>query len=557
MNEKSSRHLPPWACLLVLAVVLLQGWYACGLNHLYYERYAPFFDSVAYRSQLATVLAISKTEGLSAGLHTALSGSTVSLPWMIAAIIAPLVPYSRLMGIWMQEVWMAALAVSLLIYWRIYRKAALDLALLWSVPPVSIAAIYRANGGVSDFRMDLSLYLLFSLVIVWYLATRETTSRTPWILSALFICLCFLNRATAPVYLGVALGPVLVVRFWAEPSSRWILSKRVFSYWAPAAIVGLLPIIKNWHYIHFYYFVWGADPNANLPLTRSSEHINFAHWNMGYILAKAAAVLLLIHLLNRYRDLAKLDWALVWVACAPVSLLIAKGAGLNPFVAMPTVFGTTMFFLAPCRGPVIESKSIRLASGLVLLACASVAYDGHADHAGRNDGTLPSMSSVRTGIERMRAESARAGWKDAEFLTAHIVDFQVSGVKDVMIYDLGAVPLNGALKLPDGLVLHSFHEDLFGPAVPIAWKQIPGANDDERFHHLVATANRDARFFFFPDEASIDWIEKERPYNFINTKVRRLKKEVLASGTWHMLGEPIRVSNFETVELYVNSIALQ
>ena len=71
-------------------------------------------------------------------------------------------------------------------------------------------------------------------------------------------------------------GPVLAARWWFEPQSRAWLIRRVATFWIPASIIGLLPVIKNWDYIHYYYFVWGAAPTAHLPISESIVHIGAA-----------------------------------------------------------------------------------------------------------------------------------------------------------------------------------------------------------------------------------------------------------------------------------------
>jgi len=549
------QRLPVWAILLVISGILAQGFCAGEWNRLYYSRHAPFFDSMSYNDQLAEVMSASKRGGIAEGLHSAFTRRTVFLPWMIAAALAPVLPYSRLVGVWIQEFWMAVLGVSLLIYWRLYRGAPLGLALLWTVPPLSFAAVYRVNGGVSDFRMDLSLYLLFSLVLIWYLATRETKSRTPWVLSGLFLALCCMNRATAPAYLGATLGPLLTTRWWFEPETRSWLVKRVATYWVPAAVIGMLPVISSWTYIHYYYFVWGADPNANLPLSKSAIHIAFAGMNMGIPIAAAAAVLLGVQVAGQIRgfDWVEVDWPLVWAACAPALLLTVTGAGPNPFVSMPTVFGALLFCLAPFRNGVNTSRAVMWASVLVVATCAYEARAGYLDHAAKLNGNTPSMAALKDGIELIRSESRRVGLKKAEFLTAHLADFQASALRNVLIYEYGGVPEGNEFTLPDGLVLAANYENVFGAAVPLSWGEVPGANDAEKYQHLADLANEHVDFFFLPDEASIDWMERERAYNYINVKIRGLKRKLLGTGAWRKTGPTIRITNQEAVELYVNT----
>jgi hypothetical protein len=549
-------RLPAWAILLVLSVVLAQGIYAAWLNKLYYARFAPFFDSMAYTNMLADVLAKAQSGGLRAGLQAALGQSTVSLPWLITAILAPLLPYSRLVGVCIQEFWMALLGVSVLIYWRRYRRASLSQALLWTLPPLSFTVIYRANGGVSDFRMDLSLYLLFALAMVWYLITRETLSRTPWVLSGLFIALCIMNRATAPAYLGMTLAPVLAARWWLEPGRRWWLVKRVAAFWLPAAAIGLLPVVKNWTYIHYYYFVWGAAPTAHLPITKSAIHIAAAGLNMGIGVFAASALLLILQVPGRKPLLwRQLDWPLIWIAAAPGLLLVFTGAGPNPFSAMPMIFGSLLFSMAPFRDRVSFSDGAnhraQWASILLVVVCAYQAVTGYLDHIDDRGGNAPSMAALRQGLNEIQAECQRLGLRRAEFLTSHLSDFQATALGNVLIYEYAAIPRGGGFDLPNGLTLAASYEGRFSPAVPLSWTEVPAPTEDTKFAYLVTQARDHVDFFFLPDDPSIDWMERHLPYNYMNLKIRRLKRELLASGAWQPLGPALRITNNETVNLFV------
>jgi hypothetical protein len=552
-------RLPAWTIVLLLAAIVAQGFYAAHLNRLYYARFAPFFDSMAYTNVMANVLSVANNEGLARGLSAALGKSTVSLPWIITAVLAPWLPYSRLVGVWMQEFWMGLLALSVLIYWRRYRRARVGLALLWTIPPLSFYVIYQPNGGLSDFRMDLMLYLLMSLIIVWYLITRETTSRLPWLLSGIFIAGCCMNRATAPAYLGMTFGPVLAARWWFEPQSRVWLIRRVAAFWIPASIIGLLPVIKNWDYIHYYYFVWGAAPTAHLPISKSVVHIAAAGLNMGIGVAAAAAILLGIQIIPRLGrgHWPEIDWTLIWLACAPALLLVVTGAGPNPYTAMPMVFGSLLFSMAPFRDGVQRRRLVWSASILLALVCGYQAVTGYRDHIDSRGGYAPSMAAMKSGIQLMRDQCRLLRLRHAEFVTSHLSDFQATAIRNVLIYEFGARPKENALLLPDGLTLASDYEGVFSPAVPVAWAEVPGATEDAKFTHLSAQANEHVHFFFLPDDASIEWMELHLPYNYINVKIRRLKRDVLASGMWAKIGSPLRITNNEVVELYLNTAISQ
>jgi hypothetical protein len=167
------------------------------------------------------------------------------------------------------------------------------------------------------------------------------------------------------------------------------------------------------------------------------------------------------------------------------------------------------------------------------------------------------MAAMKDGIQLMRDQCRSLGLNQAEFLTSHLADFQATAIRNVLIYEFGAQPKGNALVLPDGLTLAGDYEGVFSPAVPIAWAEVPAATEDAKFAYLSGQANKNVHFFFLPDEASISWMETKLPYNYINVKIRRLKQEVLSSGMWSKTGQPLRITNNETVELYVNTALSQ
>jgi hypothetical protein len=147
------------AGLLVLAlIVFLEGCYATRLNADFYRDHIPFFDSCSYTSQLASIWSIERSAGIGGAIHEAFQ-ETVALPWLEAAMLAPFLQPSRFVGVWLQWLWLALLAFSLFWYFTQYKRADSFLAICLTLPFVSFARVYDWNGGLNDFRMDLSLYI--------------------------------------------------------------------------------------------------------------------------------------------------------------------------------------------------------------------------------------------------------------------------------------------------------------------------------------------------------------------------------------------------------------
>lgn len=543
--------------LLLALFVLAQTAYATWLNWFLYRRTGPFFDSMAYANTYADILTLSREAGIVQGLRAAFHAGTVSLPWIFTALLSPVLPYSRYPGIWFQELWMLALAASVFLYLTRYRVIAPGRAVCLTLPFLAFRVVFAANGGISDFRMDLMLYLLLAGMAVWYLASYETDSWVPWALSGAFLLLATLNRATAPVYIAVMFGPLLVVRlFLAGRQDAVRLVRRLLVFWFPAVALGGLSLFAKYSYLHYYYFVWGADPNANLPLWKALMHIAFAGWSIGLPLTLVAVPAVIVEMrerLPRYGTRLQLfralDWRVLWLGTAPVLMLVLRGAGPNTLASMPAIFGWLLFCLLPFRDSGKDTPRQRKVAWLLAAACAMNFAYGSKLHA-YPPGSGPGMQAIRSGIQRMHDDAVSRGKVSAGFATAHILEFHETAIRNVLIFEFGSVPHGGRYPY-GGVTFFAVHAGAFGAAVPVAWQsEVPGRDEEQRLRNLVQLALRDAGYFFLPDDRTLDWMEQNRAGITINLKTRAFKRLLLATGRWEQLGAPLVASSVETVVLY-------
>src|ERR1700733_13692616 len=128
------------ALAALAAITIAQGFYAAKLNVDFYKEHTPFFDSCSYTNQLAIIGSKTRSMGFFRAVQDSLSGEegrNVALPYLEVNLLAPIVAPTRVMGVWLQSVWMMALALSL--YWYFARYRALDrwLAILLVLPFIS------------------------------------------------------------------------------------------------------------------------------------------------------------------------------------------------------------------------------------------------------------------------------------------------------------------------------------------------------------------------------------------------------------------------------------
>ncbi len=546
-----------WALLTLGAITVAQGFYAAKLNVDFYKQHAPFFDSCSYTNQLAIVASKTHSLGLLGGIKDSLSGDegrNVALPFLEVNLLALITGPTRVMGVWLQSVWMTALALSLYWYFARYRKMDRWLAILLALPFVSFGRVYDWNGGLPDFRMDLSLYIFVSMTAVWYLATYETESRLPWLLAGFSAMLACLARATSPVYLLLMIGPLWLVRL-AMARGKW-RALLVNTLWMclPVLISAGAFLAYNFKYLYFYYVTWNPDANLHLPWSESKLHFKMAESHVGDVLLWCAVAAVTINIVC-IRKLPRLDWKPIWLAVIAPLFLAYRGAGLNPFVSMPAVFGLIMFACVPFEGiqPAARYLWARVSVGLILaggaIACAAAAGKPQM-YSGSNQTSMP---GVRAMIDAVSKDARERGLLRVEFIAPELADYHSCAISNILTYEYGAVPGDGkALYVPGGLTYHFPEELTFMAPDELFWKmKVPSDSPQERLKNIVAMmAAESPSYLLLPDEKTLQWLEQTRGYYFINRQTRELKSRLLALNKWTSLGDPIQVDANERIEVY-------
>jgi hypothetical protein len=544
--------------ILLVGIVVLLAIYACALNTLYYRIGSPFFDSASYTLHIAQVNGAVRHHGIEAALRI-IKSSTAPLPGLEVVVLTKLrlVPHvSRQLGVALQAAWLLVLALAMFFYWTAVRDQNRWVAVGLTLPLLMFSGIFDFNGGLSDFRLDLSLYIFLAITLTLYLMTERFGSGWLWALTGVSAGLACLARATAPVYLSVMLGPVLAIRLWRS-NQRGRLMRQIGVMLIPALGLGITWISINYSYLYYYYFVWNADANAKLPLRRSLFHVWFAFEHIGPVLACGLTFFTFSVLFEQRASLKRrqvreiiqaMDWKFLYIGLAPVLFLLARGAGLNPFVSMPAVFGLTMFALAPLKAPAMPNpqRLARIALVGVLIACGWNAVRAVGRHSPEG---LPRMATLKQAIELMRADAISHGRNRIAFQTAHLWYFNADFIKNVLIYEFGADTDGTYIRTPDGICWESPYGGQFNAAVPVSWSEIIGKTDAEKIETLFREGG-DLDYIFFPDASTIDILERDLPSNFINLKVRAIKKRFLESGAWLPVGSLLEMSPREHVQMY-------
>jgi hypothetical protein len=554
-----------WIAVAVLTLACLGlGNYAVRLNAHFYERNQPFFDSMAYHENIHRVMATTREKGLLTALGKSCHSATVCLPFVIAAFLGLVFEPSRAIGIWIQIGELLILAWSLYYYLHRVRRLSPAFAALAITPFLCLRCLFFFNGGLSDFRMDLSSYLLFATTATWYLIATQTQRLSHYVLLGLACGATCLFRATAPIIFVAALGPVAVADLWIR-QDRWRVVRGLATAGGIAAVTSLWFFILNFDLLYYYYVVWNTDANANLPLSESVQHLSFVVWHVGVpafrlLVCFQLIVLLDAALTNRPRAWLQwlgqlrpwqVDWRLLWIGAAPVLFLVLRGAGLNAFVSMPAVFGLTLFLLFPLRAKWSQKLSwpALVAVAVVAIICANSALRrGWRDHKG---GEMDSMAAHRRVLDVIVADATRTGQHDVAYTTLHCLDLHPQSLHSVASFDLP-----GAEAARDAAICQGVRfspRPGFSVAAAADWSAVPGDSDEAKLHSLTQRAADEVQYLILLEESSARAIQREFTWQEINLRAVAVREMALASGRWVPISESIPNSKWEVVRVYRNT----
>ncbi len=563
--------------LILLAYLI--GTFAISMNREFYVHHSPFFDSCSYYNIMASTITTAREQGIYKALPV--NAATMGLPWLQVAVLAKLnpewVPITRGTAIWIQITWLIPMLLSLFFYFYALRKHDALVSFAMCIPFVCPAVLWTANGGFSDFRMDMGFYFFFATTGVWFLATLETEKWYPWILLGLAAGLASLERATAPVYLAFAFGLPMLVRFAISKRRLTLLLQSLVAAVIALAVCGWWYAI-NWHYIVFYYTVWNRDSMTSMPYSEAMKHFDYIPVDLGHYVRTACwwiGGIMLVTVMPRalglrlrkpLQLLKEVNWTALWLGYVPTLMLVAQKSGLNQYVGLPAMFGLIMFPLAMDIRPLPSRRSVWVGAlfvAITLSLLVNTALRGLPIHTAvpvaPMEARMPAYKSV---CDRLIADATAGGKKRVLFGGTQLMGLHSIGLGNVLIFDYGFVP-NGSIFAGRGIEVQV--DSRYQPAVPVEWvdDSMPGTDQkakadwlvkhqDEVIDKVAKEACERIDYIVIPNEASAQYAFEKVKHNYANLTAPALSKRILELGQFEPLGGPIEFSKEEVVTLYAN-----
>jgi hypothetical protein len=541
---KKTILLPLFVAALWTAIFVF---YVCKLDEKFNNHWGPFYDSMSYMNQVATVYWLEKDNGLFVTLTNILRGgqSTVILPWLFTAFYAALgVPLTRLYSVWiLLPLYVASLWASA-VYLRIFARFGLWQSLILAFMTVSFAGVFYYNGGIYDLRMDLAQALAWILACTTFIIARDKRNVGYWVCFGLSLTICCLFRATSLVYM-IFFIPVILFDLVLLPDRIIYIKGYLIAGLILFVIAGIFFAI-NFQYLYFYYVVWNDDARSHLPLAESMHHITYVIDSIGRPAIAAAYILLAVNLLASrpfIKPLRRLNWIALIGFLAPVGFLVIKGAGLNPFVSMLSAPAFLLFAAAPLHGIDFVGRTTALVAPALRIALALAFVGANLFHTGM-DGDLFMADKTRLLqlVDSLVAE-ARTIPRPLHVAIGYVGAIDSGAIRNVLLFDRNWKPGN------DGSVRQGDLAIDFLP-MPVAnnfeWDQLRGTNDVERAHDLATRIATTANVLIAPEEGT--FIPPRYP-SF--TQAFSLNREAIDLGHFKQVLAKLVIAQHDTVSLYV------
>ena len=547
-----------YLALLFTACVLL-GFYCCELNRQFYDHHHPIYDSLSYNEKLFRVMTISRETGFIESLETAcFANNTNCLPFIIAALIAKVVAPSRAVGIWMQTGILFIFLASLLNYLVRVRNLKPVTALLGCLCFFVTKCIFFPNGGLSDFRMDLSLYLTFALTCVWFLQSMSRPKKLNFLLLGVSAAAACLFRATAPIYLLFTLGPLALTELLRTENRTAKIIGLLISTLTVVTLAGWF-FFFNFEFLRFYYVDWNTDANAKIPFIQALDHLDFvqraiglpltvllASWMVAATVESIRKKELFTDTVSAFRN-GDLDWRIFWIGVSPVLMMIARRAGLNPFVSMPAVFGLVLFFALPCLRRIEDSDSVsfkRFCWTMLVVCLLITCLRGWKRHQPKGFNTMAMQHQL---IDAMLNDANTRGVKQIKFGVMHLTDLNSNSLFSTLLFDRDdATPKLSGIQFKQ---VEIKRVATFSRPAATDWKNLNGQTDEEKFDYLIGDANDRIDYLILPDSKTAEELRITAAHNYINRYLVPLRERIVSDQSWTRVGKPIAANESEVVEI--------
>lgn len=524
-------------------LTLLTLIYACVFilfNEMYYEQFLSFHDSMSYYNQSMKI-----AEGVSTPYS-----STVFFPLFLAETIISFTDFNRESGVIVIFIYFYIFVVSLYIFYIKVFKYTKAYALIFVIPFFFLHGYLLRFGGIADFRMDLLFVFIFASVVIWYEILISENKNSHWIVFSILFSIMLLTRATSIIYILLVLLPLFLFDFK-------ILFKKEMLFKISLSIFLILALSAWFYYVQFdylyyYYFIWNFDANKRIPLELSVYHLEFVLKFLGllpfiYVLIlKTVFTKDIKNFFSFTLNMRIIRYILIGII--PVSFMILKGAGLNPFVALPSCFGimlTFIIFMLPkdSLAEVITKIKIILFTLITVVFFIIVLKEAYTNHNAFFIGEKKELNSQLTKL-----------LENDNNISISILPFADSINNDILInylmFDKGYRPtkVNSFIKDKNTIKINSF------PYVnETEFPTLDGKNDLEKVDSYI-NMMLNSEYLIIPTLSTAEYLEKYRFHIYINKYSTTFVKKLMADKNLKIASKKFKLNENEEFYIMKNNL---
>jgi len=375
---------------LMLAIVLVgtAGLLSVHLSESYYQIAPYHYDSAAYRMQairfhetlitqgrLATFLqALQTKDGLDLSLRTILAPSSLLHPYGHLAVLLPF------MGIWL-----------ILLVWYVFARTnslllgASTVMFIFAFPLIynPYMGVTPYQGGIADYWKDnLATWLFGSAVITWMLSNNLARPRWAF-LCGFLLGLLVMQRSALAVYAAILYLPLFCWAVYQRISLDGLLQAcvQIAIFVAPAALLGGLMIVLQWHQLYQYYFVTGYSYGTPVQVARYlfnglAYGVSFAPIVMA--VAYLFCVLTISYWKPHLNDIMVAGWITLGF---PLAIIISSAYYFGFYAIWPVLLVIFLSTLLPRTLKIDGNRLLALSLLVVSLISSAVQYHISAEQS--------------------------------------------------------------------------------------------------------------------------------------------------------------------------------
>lgn len=541
MIKPDNRH----AAALIL---ILYGLFICLIAYLlniyFYQNYGPFYDSLSYLNSLAQVFGEEKRNGIWSAIQFGATQSTVFLPWLIGALLAPFVEPARELAVVIQLPLIFLQLYTGYRFFRIFDRSSRIASVIFSSALISYSAIFYFNGGLMDLRMDLAQALGFGSFVAALAVARQTWSYKDWVIVGVTIMVVCLYRATTPVYISILFTIMLLIDI------LWLSYRKIWKQYSIALIITI--IFAGWYYVlnfdalYTYYFINNKDALADLSIFESFRHFEFVFAHIGSTLFYILLLVFIsrVSVITDWREYRFNITALVG-GLVPAGYLAFSGAGFNPFVSMASVPGIIIFLLSPGVVVAHQRKPLihKIWPAVIVAGITTTAINGISTF----DENINKSVSLQSGLYDV-------SWALQEDVKLHANNSPVvaflyqnsidgAALYNHLVYEEGFVAQSATRVKKEDFVIEVVIYN-FG-AIDGWGNQISGNNDQEKTDYIINDASRRADYIVVADEGAD--LPQHHP---VNRYKQYIQQRLSNESDYELIRKKLIVSETDIINMY-------